>query len=162
MDSFLISCNDARHHKNVNVPPNTSITCLKFRNVQTAQKEPRGGLEFRSQSCWVWSLRASSGHWSPASPLGSYGWRLPYISGMMKTEMSSPEPRWSLLILHPRSLSTPRALITRSWAAIVYLTNRGHNHEATKVTQQYFFLPKVITIWMHQRLIVIDKCGTIE
>lgn len=57
-------------------------------------------------------------------------WRLPYISGMMKTEMSSPEPRRSLVILQPRSLSTPRARITRSCAAIVYLNNRGNNNNA--------------------------------
>lgn len=49
------------------------------------------------------------------------GCRLPYIKGTMKTEMSSPEPSRSLVILQPRSLSTPRARITRSWAAIVYL-----------------------------------------
>lgn len=51
--------------------------------------------------------------------------RLPYIKGMMKTEMSSPEPSRSLVILHPRSLSTPRARITRSCAAIVYLHDTG-------------------------------------
>lgn len=51
--------------------------------------------------------------------------RLPYIKGMMKTEMSSPEPSRSLVILHPRSLSMPRARITRSCAAIVYLHDTG-------------------------------------
>lgn len=39
----------------------------------------------------------------------------------MKTEMSSPEPNLSLEIFQPPSFSTPLALITRSWAAIVYL-----------------------------------------
>lgn len=43
----------------------------------------------------------------------------------MKTEMSSPEPSRSLVILHPRSLSMPRARITRSCAAIVYLRDTG-------------------------------------
>lgn len=44
---------------------------------------------------------------------------------MMKTEMSSPEPSRSLVILQPRSRSTPRARITRSCAAIVYLRDTG-------------------------------------
>lgn len=43
----------------------------------------------------------------------------------MKTEMSSPEPSRSLVILHPRSLSMPRARITRSCAAIVYLQEKA-------------------------------------
>ncbi|TNN71878.1 hypothetical protein EYF80_017885 [Liparis tanakae] len=51
----------------------------------------------------------------------------------MKAQMSSPEPRRSLVILQPRSLSTPRARITRSCAAMVYLDHRGNNHDASLV-----------------------------
>lgn len=35
--------------------------------------------------------------------------------------MSSPEPSRSLDILQPLSFSTPRAFMTKSWAANVYL-----------------------------------------
>lgn len=45
-------------------------------------------------------------------------------SGTMNTVMSSPEPSFSLGSRQPRSLSTPRDLIKRSWAASVYLWNR--------------------------------------
>lgn len=44
-------------------------------------------------------------------------------SGTMNTVMSSPEPSFSLGNRQPRSLSTPRDLISRSWAARVYLRN---------------------------------------
>lgn len=64
------------------------------------------------------------------------GWRLPYISGMMKTEISSPEPRRSLVILQPLSLSTPRARITRSCAAIVYLANRGNSNDRIRISHR--------------------------
>lgn len=56
-----------------------------------------------------------------AGPTRPYGCRLPYMRGMMYTEMSSPEPKRSLVIRQPLSLRTPLARITRSWAAIVYL-----------------------------------------
>lgn len=42
-------------------------------------------------------------------------------SGMTKTVMSSPEPSFSLGSRQPRSFSTPRDLISKSWAASVYL-----------------------------------------
>lgn len=104
-----------------------SLGLRKRGNVQTALRELKGDSQPRTnQSCWFISSYTPfrslnlSQHlcWAPQ------GWRFPYISGMMKTEMSSPEPRRSLVILQPRSLSTPRALITRSCAAIVYLDNR--------------------------------------
>lgn len=44
-------------------------------------------------------------------------------SGTTNTVMSSPEPSFSLGNRQPRSLSTPRDLISRSWAARVYLRN---------------------------------------
>ena len=48
--------------------------------------------------------------------------------------MSSPEPSRSLVILHPRSLRTPRARITRSCAAMVYL----HNRRQQRPSSTYF------------------------
>jgi len=44
-------------------------------------------------------------------------------SGITNTVMSSPEPSLSLGSRQPRSFSTPRDLISRSWAARVYLSN---------------------------------------
>lgn len=44
-------------------------------------------------------------------------------SGTTNTVISSPEPSLSLGNRQPRSLSTPRDLISRSWAARVYLCN---------------------------------------
>lgn len=80
--------------------------------VRTEMCEGHRGVKRQVQDgfCWFCSPQA---------------WRLPYIKGMMKTEMSSPEPRRSLVIRHPRSRSTPRARITRSCAAIVYLRDTG-------------------------------------
>lgn len=58
----------------------------------------------------------------PSKTLGCFHDSLfPCIKGMTYTEMSSPEPSRSLDIRHPLSFRTPRARITRSWAASVYL-----------------------------------------
>lgn len=48
--------------------------------------------------------------------------------------MSSPEPRRSLVILQPLSRSMPRARMTRSCAAIVYLNDRGTNSKTTNAS----------------------------
>lgn len=57
------------------------------------------------------------------------------IRGIMKTEISSPDPGLSPAILQPRSFRTPLAFITRSWAVMVYLNNNKscllHSHFIT-------------------------------
>lgn len=112
--------------------------------MQTAQREKKlnklevGGVlvQEKKKVLSVKKRTRPSGTTAPPPPLPApplQGWRLPYISGMMKTEMSSPEPRRSLVILQPRSLRTPRALMTRSCAAIVYLNNRGEGFKSIQI-----------------------------
>lgn len=69
---------------------------------------------------------------APCLLIGQLGWGcLRFMRGIMKTEISSPDPSRSPAILQPRSLKTPLAFITRSWAAIVYLKN---NRDALQIS----------------------------
>lgn len=75
----------------------------------------------------VRGLGSSKGPWSLSGPLQQprHVSNSSPASGTTNTVMSSPEPSLSLGNRQPRSLSTPRDLISRSWAASVYLSHRG-------------------------------------
>lgn len=83
--------------------------------------------KLQQDAVWASERCVSPIRLAPCLLIGQLGWGclLPCIRGIMKTEMSSPEPSRSPAILQPRSLKTPLAFITRSWAAIVYLENNG-------------------------------------
>lgn len=70
--------------------------------------------------------------------------------------MSSPEPNLSVEIFQPPSFSTPRALITSSWAAIVYLCKQANvvkgritHHKITDISKSH---PHVFNI-IHSKLL---------
>lgn len=84
-----------------------------------------------SSPLWVWKVpkvtAATAGpHVSGSCP----------ASGTINTVMSSPEPSLSLGNRQPRSLRTPRDLISRSCAAKVYLCNTQENVTTVGFTSQ--------------------------
>lgn len=88
----------------------------------------------------VWGLRSLEGPWRVSSVIAvataprHVSDSCP-ASGMTNTVMSSPEPSFSLGSRQPRSFSTPLDLISRSWAASVYLR---HTHKAKQSKNSHY------------------------
>ncbi|TNN76487.1 hypothetical protein EYF80_013352 [Liparis tanakae] len=94
-----------------------------------------------SEGPWEGTLKASS--LSQRSPYHVSGSCL--ASGITNTVMSSPEPSLSLGSRQPRSFSTPRDLISRSWAARVYLNTNVDKYLLQLEICQVLFLTGLVS-----------------